>query len=94
MYVYVKVGVSQQYNIYTKTAIFLWKSSGFTYLGLAVALATWYNKKKDNLVIIITFGIVGGRFLWGGAMHGYISGNWWSEKGIVDYWICSRLMIK
>ena len=28
----VKVGVSQQYNIYTKTAIFL-KSSGFMYWG-------------------------------------------------------------
>ena len=33
------------------------------------------NPCVDNLVIIITFGIVGGRFLLGRAMHGYISGN-------------------
>lgn len=44
LYVYVKVGVSQQYNIYLKTAIFLWKSSTIIVLGLAVAPATWYNK--------------------------------------------------
>lgn len=42
MYVDVKVGVSQQYNIYSKTATFLGKAEK-TYLGLAVALATWYN---------------------------------------------------
>ncbi len=41
----VKVEVSQQYNIYLKTAI-LKKSIGFMYLGLAVALATWYNVCK------------------------------------------------
>ena len=38
----VKVGVSQQYNIYSKTATFLGKAEK-SYLGLAVAPATWYN---------------------------------------------------
>lgn len=39
----VKVGVSQQYNIYTKTAIFFEKVVVSCIGGLAVALATWYN---------------------------------------------------
>ena len=38
-----ELGVIQQYNIYSKTATFFEKSGGNTYLGLAVALATWYN---------------------------------------------------
>ena len=49
-YVIVELGVIQQYIINLKTAIFILrkmkfsrKSSGITYLGLAVALATWYN---------------------------------------------------
>ena len=41
---FVKVGVSQQYYINTKTAIFLQKMEVFMYLELAVAPATWYNK--------------------------------------------------
>lgn len=52
-YVIVELGVIQQYIINLKTAIFILrkmkfsrKSSGITYLGLAVALATWYNKKR------------------------------------------------
>jgi len=43
--------VTQQYNIYSKTATFFEKSGGFTYLGLAAALAAWYNiflTTKDN----------------------------------------------
>ena len=44
-----ELGVIQQYNIYSKTATFFEKSGGNTYLGLAVALATWYNKiSLDN----------------------------------------------
>ena len=46
-----ELGVIQQYNIYSKTATFFEKSGGNTYLGLAVALATWYNT-----VIITTRG--------------------------------------
>ena len=38
--------VTQQYNIYPKTATFFKKSGGFTYLGLAAALAAWYNGSK------------------------------------------------
>ena len=41
-----ELGVIQQYNIYSKTATFFEKSGGNTYLGLAVALATWYNRKE------------------------------------------------
>ena len=37
------LGVIQQYNIYSKTATFFEKSGKNTQLGLAVALATWYN---------------------------------------------------
>ena len=45
-----ELGVIQQYNIYSKTATFFEKSGGNTYLGLAVALATWYNiSYKENL---------------------------------------------
>ena len=40
-----ELGVIQQYNIYSKTAIFFEKSSGFMYLGLAAAPAAWYNTK-------------------------------------------------
>ena len=39
----VVIGVSQQYNINSKTAIFFVEVVVFTYLGLAVAPATWYN---------------------------------------------------
>ena len=53
-YVIVELGVIQQYIINLKTAIFILrkmkfsrKSSGITYLGLAVALAAWYNKQKE-----------------------------------------------
>ena len=44
-----ELGVIQQYNIYSKTATFFEKSGGNTYLGLAVALATWYN--MDNTLL-------------------------------------------
>ena len=44
------LGVIQQYNIYSKTATFFEKSGKNTQLGLAVALATWYNYKKDGSV--------------------------------------------
>ena len=43
-----ELGVIQQYNIYSKTATFFEKSGGNTYLGLAVALATWYNRLKKK----------------------------------------------
>ena len=43
-----ELGVIQQYNIYSKTATFFEKSGGNTYLGLAVALATWYNNGVVN----------------------------------------------
>ena len=46
-----ELGVIQQYNIYSKTATFFEKSGGNTYLGLAVALATWYNKKKRSFYV-------------------------------------------
>ena len=45
-----ELGVIQQYNIYSKTATFFEKSGGNTYLGLAVALATWYNKSLLQIV--------------------------------------------
>lgn len=44
----VKVGVSQQYNIYTKTAIFFEKVVAPMYWGLAVALATWNNSVQGG----------------------------------------------
>ena len=44
-----ELGVIQQYNIYSKTATFFEKSGGNTYLGLAVALATWYNSLSVEL---------------------------------------------
>ena len=40
--------VTQQYNINTKTATFFGKSDGNAYLALAVALATWYNGRKEE----------------------------------------------
>ena len=50
--------VTQQYNIYSKTAIFIlkkWKvsrkSSGIMYWGLAVAPATWYMKYIDKKTV-------------------------------------------
>ena len=43
-----ELGVIQQYNIYSKTATFFEKSGGNTYLGLAVALATWYNELEKK----------------------------------------------
>ena len=39
-----ELGVIQQYIINIKTATFFEKSSGLTYLGLAAALAAWYNE--------------------------------------------------
>ena len=58
-----ELGVIQQYNIYSKTATFFEKSGGNTYLGLAVALATWYNsrmysfeakrRKNDNNITVL-----------------------------------------
>ena len=57
-YVIVELGVIQQYIINLKTAIFILrkmkfsrKSSGITYLGLAVALATWYNKTTKYSIV-------------------------------------------
>ena len=44
-----ELGVIQQYNIYSKTATFFEKSGGNTYLGLAVALATWYNRVSSRM---------------------------------------------
>ena len=41
-----ELGIIQQYNIYSKTAAFFEKSGSFTYLGLAAALAAWYNVLK------------------------------------------------
>ena len=49
-----ELGVIQQYNIYSKTATFFEKSGGNTYLGLAVALATWYNKDEEVLAMKLT----------------------------------------
>ena len=46
MYVYGKVGVSQQYNIYLKTATFFKRKQKRNVSGLATALAVWYNQKK------------------------------------------------
>lgn len=43
-----ELGVIQQYNIYSKTATFFEKSGGNTYLGLAAALAAWYNNEKSG----------------------------------------------
>lgn len=50
--------VTQQYNIYSKTATFFVKSGNFTYLELAAALAAWYNKddyggKKMWLLLLL-----------------------------------------
>lgn len=45
---YVVVKIENPYKF--KTAIFYEKSDGFTYLGLAVALATWYNNLYDTSV--------------------------------------------
>lgn len=44
----VKVGVSQQYNIYTKTAIFL-KSSGFMYWGASRRASDLAQFNKKNI---------------------------------------------
>lgn len=38
---------SPGFNINLKTAIFCKKSSGFTDLGLAVAIVMWYNEKRQ-----------------------------------------------
>ena len=52
-YVIVVLGVIQQYNIYLKTAIFFREWQNYLYMGLAVALATWYNAIKMKLTDII-----------------------------------------
>ena len=45
----VALGVIQQYYIYLKTAIFYKKVATLLYLGLAAALAAWYNGKRAGL---------------------------------------------
>lgn len=43
--------VIQPYNMYSKTAAFLKKSGGFVYLGLAAALAAWYNNAVCKIFV-------------------------------------------
>ena len=44
-------GVIQPYSMYSKTASFLKKSDGFVYLGLAAALAAWYNNAVCKIFV-------------------------------------------
>ena len=46
--------VTQQYNIYSKTATFFEKSGENMYPGLAVALATWYNSDLKRLLALMS----------------------------------------